>query len=202
MVSCAQVLHSASAAYLYKIGGDGATVPLGPAGLAILGARGPAPPQRQLLLYDAAKRPHVQEAVGPSFALVPQENLYFYFYAADGGCWSTLMKSAADWEARRSQPLAAAYAILRASGPCSERRRAAAQALARAVLLARCCASAGSAAPAVVCQDVALGDPAGMTVEPGDTVQARRPAPARPVCPAPGNTPISSLLAQCRVLLP
>lgn len=46
------------------------------------------------------------------------------------------------------------------------------QALARWITVARCIASSLAPSPAVIAQDVAVGDPAGtLTVEPGDTVQ-------------------------------
>lgn len=84
--------------------------PAGPAGLAILGARGRDLIKRTVILYDSSKKSHVTETVGPDFALFPQENLYATFYSSDGQGWSTLLKSHTDWEARRLRLASAACA--------------------------------------------------------------------------------------------
>ena len=136
-----QVLHSVSAAFLYRIEAAG-SVPLGPAGMAILGTRGMQASPRQLLLYDTSKKPHVTETISAGFSIIPQDNLYATFYSSDGQGWSALMRSQPEWEA-----------------------------LARAVMLARCTAASSTATPGVVCQDVAPGDLTGSTVEAADTVQ-------------------------------
>lgn len=155
----------------------------GPAGLAILGARGRDLVPRTVVLYDSSKKPHVTEAVGADFALFPQENLYATFYSSDGQGWSTLLKSYGDWEARprRGEAGVSPRRSLRvlaelSCGTGGREQRALspipAQALARSVAVARCIAASLSATPAVVTQDVAVGDPGGtLTVEPGDTVQ-------------------------------
>ena len=78
------VLYGVPLAHLYRVEASGHSA-LGAAGLAVLGVKGKAVSPRHVLVYDAAKKPFLQEPLSPSFAVIPQPGNYATFYAASGG---------------------------------------------------------------------------------------------------------------------
>jgi hypothetical protein len=144
-----QVLYGLALSYLYRTPPGGEAQGLGPAGLALLGPRGPFPAgPRTLLLYDAAKKPHASVSCGADgLQLLPPAPQSGYATlqvgsgsSADGGApsttWSLLLRDpGTEWE-----PLARAMAM------------------ARATSAAHGSASGAGGPPGVVVQDVVLGD--------------------------------------------
>ena len=141
------MLYGLALSYLYRTPPGGEAQGLGPAGLAVLGARGPFPAgPRTLLLYDAAKKPHASLSCGADgLTLLPPAPQSGYVTLqvggapADGGTppttWSLLLRDpASEWE-----PLAKAMAVARATSAAHG-------------------AASGGGCPRVVVQDVALGD--------------------------------------------
>jgi hypothetical protein len=104
--------------FAFKINLYRCNTAMGLAGLAILGLPGAAISQRHLLVYDAAKRPHLQFPIHASFKIHPQPGNYATFYAADGQGWSVLMRSREEWEALAREVVLARYAagVLAAAG--------------------------------------------------------------------------------------
>jgi hypothetical protein len=119
------VLYGVPIVQLYRVdnanendGGrsEGGHTAMGAAGLAILGDQeegstaSVSPTSRFLLLYDAMKRPFLQERILASFRIVPQPGNYATFYAADGRGWSILMRSSEDWDELAREVVIARYA--------------------------------------------------------------------------------------------
>ena len=142
------MLYGLALSYLYRTPPGGEAQGLGPAGLALLGPRGPFPAgPRTLLLYDAAKKPHASVSCGADgLQLLPPAPQSGYVTlqvggtSADGGAppttWSLLLRDpGTEWE-----PLARAMAVARATSS------------------AHGAATGAGGPPAVVVQDVALGD--------------------------------------------
>jgi len=63
-----------------------------------------------LLVYDAAKRPFLQEPIHAGFRVLPQAGNYASFHTSDGQGWSVLMRSTEDWEALAVELVVARYA--------------------------------------------------------------------------------------------
>ena len=116
------VIYGVPLRQLYRIErGGGALAAMGPAGLGIIAVSGCRAVQRQLLIYDAAKKPIVRVPIHASFKLYAQPDNYATFYASDGRGWSVLMRSAGDWLALARQVLIARHsaAVYHAHRPSS-----------------------------------------------------------------------------------